>query len=157
MLLHPVDGGGAADARDLAVEPRPRLGPGIDFGPDNPRQPLHLHHYTREKGVAAGTTEWAGRQFGVQAFKTADKAAWRTFELAGAGSFSRGSGMAAVSRVPNSMELWWTGANGSVEGAYWYDGGQWQRYEMAPEGSACREVISAVSRVPNSMEFVDRW
>jgi len=31
--------------------------------------------------------------------------------------------LVAVSRIPNSMELWWTGPDGSVQAAYWYDGG----------------------------------
>ncbi|WP_344953051.1 hypothetical protein, partial [Sphaerisporangium flaviroseum] len=30
-------------------------------------------------------------------------------------------GIAAVSRIPGSMELWWPGREGSVEGAYWYE------------------------------------
>ena len=80
-------------------------------------------------------------------------AAWRRFELASAGSASTNAGITTVSRIPNSMEAWWIGADGSVQGAYWYDGGQWQRYELAPAGSASPNGgISAVSRIPNSME-----
>jgi hypothetical protein len=51
------------------------------------------------------------------------------------------------------MELWWIGANGSVQDAFWYEGGQWQQFELAPADSASNSSeIGAVSRVPNSME-----
>ena len=59
----------------------------------------------------------------------------------------------AVSRIPNSMEVFWIEQNGSVQGAFWYDGGNWSRYELAPAGSASATgSITAVSRIPNSME-----
>jgi hypothetical protein len=62
--------------------------------------------------------------------------------------------IAAVSRIPNSMELWWIGPNGSVQDAFWYEGIQWQRFELAPAGSAsANSGIWAVSRIPNSMEL----
>jgi len=45
------------------------------------------------------------------------------------------------------------GANGSVQDAFWYQGGQWQRFELAPAGSASTSGgIAAVSRIPSSME-----
>jgi len=126
----------------------------IDFGPDNTAQPFTLHHHTREKGMASGFTTWAGRRFGAVANKVSDKAAWRGFELAPAGSATAVPNIAAVSRIPNSMELWWIGPAGSVEGAFWYDGGQWGRYQLAPAGSAApASGIAAVSRVPGSMEL----
>jgi len=51
------------------------------------------------------------------------------------------------------MEVLWVGANGSVQGAFWYEGGQWGHYELAPAGSASTSGgIKAVSRIPNSME-----
>ncbi|EEM32055.1 hypothetical protein bthur0003_54400 [Bacillus thuringiensis serovar thuringiensis str. T01001] len=34
------------------------------------------------------------------------------------------------------MEVWWIGANGSVQDAYWYEGSQWKQFELAPAGSA---------------------
>ena len=78
---------------------------------------------------------------------------WRQFELASANAASINGGITAVSRIPNSMEVWWIGANGSVQGAFWYEGSQWQRYELAPADSAStRGGITSVSRVPNSME-----
>ncbi|WP_233597602.1 hypothetical protein, partial [Corallococcus sp. CA041A] len=52
------------------------------------------------------------------------------------------------------MELWWVGGNGSVEGAYWYDGQPWARYQIAGPGSASTSSgIAAVSRIPGSMEL----
>jgi hypothetical protein len=61
---------------------------------------------------------------------------WQRYELAPAGFASTTGGITAVSRIPNSMEVWWIGANGSVQAAYWYEGQQWQRYELAPAGFA---------------------
>lgn len=78
---------------------------------------------------------------------------WQGFELAAGGSAS-GHGFAAVSRVPSSMELWYVGADGSVQDRYWYDTGNWQGFELAPAGSAAPgSSIAAVSRVPSSMEL----
>jgi hypothetical protein len=78
---------------------------------------------------------------------------WRGFQLAPANSVAQHGGVAAVSRIPNSMETWWIGANGSVQDAYWYEGAQWQRFELAPAGSASvTGGIAAVSRIPGSME-----
>ncbi|HEY7572410.1 MAG TPA: hypothetical protein VH796_13670, partial [Nitrososphaeraceae archaeon] len=61
------------------------------------------------------------------------------------------SGGSAVSRIPNSMEIWWIGANGSVNDNYWYYGGTWNGFQIAPPGSASTSGgITAVSRIPNS-------
>jgi hypothetical protein len=80
---------------------------------------------------------------------------WNKFAIAPPGSASSTGGIAAVSRVPNSMELWSVGQKGSIRGAFWYEGGDnWQRYQLAPAGSASpKGGIAAVSRVPNSMEL----
>jgi hypothetical protein len=78
---------------------------------------------------------------------------WNKFELAPAGAATPSSKFAAVSRIPNSMEVWWIGANGSVQDAFWYEGAQWQRFELAPPGAASTNGgITAVSRIKNSME-----
>ncbi|MCY9586907.1 hypothetical protein M5W97_19620, partial [Paenibacillus alvei] len=53
------------------------------------------------------------------------------YELAPMGSSAINGSITAASRIPNSMELWWLGGNRSIQGAYWYEGGQWQRYELA--------------------------
>ncbi len=89
--------------------------------------------------------------YGIDGIQT--PSAWRAFELSGAGSADPKTRVAAVSRIPGSMELWWIAPNGSVQAAYWYEGGNWQRYELAPQGSAAPGGgIDAVSRIPGSME-----
>jgi hypothetical protein len=30
------------------------------------------------------------------------------------------------------MEVWWIGADNSVQDAFWYDGGSWQRFQLYP-------------------------
>ena len=78
---------------------------------------------------------------------------WQTFELSGAGS-SSAHGVAAVSRIPGSMELWYVAPNGSIQDRYWYEGSNWQGFELAPPGSAApTSGIAAVSRIPGSMEL----
>jgi hypothetical protein len=79
---------------------------------------------------------------------------WNSFVLAPAGSAASHGRIAAVSRIPNSMEVWWIGADGSVQDSYWYEGApQWQRFPLAPAGSASIQGgVAAVSRIPNSME-----
>ncbi|WP_405504706.1 hypothetical protein [Streptomyces purpurascens] len=48
-------------------------------------------------------------------------ASWQQYEVAPGGSADSDTGVAAVSRIPGSMEVWWIGAGTSVEGAYWYE------------------------------------
>jgi hypothetical protein len=81
-------------------------------------------------------------------------AGWRRFAIAPGGSASRQAGITAVSRIPISMEIFWVGATGSVEDAFWYEGmTQWGRFPIAPAGSAAPGGgITAVSRIPASME-----
>jgi hypothetical protein len=79
---------------------------------------------------------------------------WQQFELDPGNSAAQRAGIAAVSRVPNSMELWWTGADGSIQDNYWYEGAQWQRFALAPPGSASPTGrIDVTSRIPGSMEL----
>ncbi|MEY9968383.1 hypothetical protein ABIA33_006467, partial [Streptacidiphilus sp. MAP12-16] len=82
------------------------------------------------------------------------KMTWNQFPLSPDGSASPSSRIAAVSRIPGSMEFWWIATDGSVQGAFWYDGQPWGRYELAPAGSASTNGgIAAVSRIPTSMEL----
>jgi hypothetical protein len=82
-----------------------------------------------------------------------DGQGWHTFTLAAAGSASTKGGIAAVSRSPNTMEVWWAGPNGSVQDAYYYDGQGWHTFTLAAAGSAsAKGGIAAVSRSPNTME-----
>jgi hypothetical protein len=50
------------------------------------------------------------------------------------------------------MEIFWTGANGSVQDAFWYEGNQWIRFELASAGNAAGNGMAALSRIPNSLE-----
>ena len=77
---------------------------------------------------------------------------WNDFELGSPAAPQ--TGVAAVSRIPGSMELWWIAPDGSVQGGYFYEGTNWGRYELAPAGSASiTGGIAAVSRIPSSMEL----
>jgi hypothetical protein len=82
---------------------------------------------------------------------------WNQFQLAPPRSSAFLGKIAAVSRIPNSMEVWWIAQDGSVQDAYWYEGGQWNQFTLALPGSAAYQGagIAAVSRIPNSMEV--RW
>jgi uncharacterized protein (DUF2147 family) len=52
------------------------------------------------------------------------------------------------------MEMWSIGADGSVRDNYFYDGGGWQGFQLAPAGSASPSSgIAVLSRIPNSMEL----
>jgi hypothetical protein len=44
---------------------------------------------------------------------------WQPHRLAGPGSASTTGGIAAVSRIPGSMEVWWVAPDGSVQGDKW--------------------------------------
>ena len=111
-----------------------------------------------DRGGGAGSrTAWSCGSWGpngsVQDKFWYDGSPWNGFELAPAGSASTSSSIAAVSRIPTSMELWSVADNGSVQAAYWYEGNSWARYELAPAGSASPTGgIAAVSRIPTSME-----
>src|SRR5258708_16270013 len=54
------------------------------------------------------------------------------FQLGTPGSASSSGGITAVSRISNSMEVWWIGADTSVQDAFWYDGSTWQRFQLYP-------------------------
>ena len=79
---------------------------------------------------------------------------WQHFELAPKGSAFVNSEIAAVSRTPTSMELWFIGLKGSVQDYNYYDGIGWNSFELAPDYSASPDGgIAAVSRIPTSMEL----
>jgi len=81
---------------------------------------------------------------------------WQTFTLADQGSASTRSTIAAASRIPNSMEIFWADDNGILWHSAWYDGNQWQKAPLLSQqtvktGLSAR--ISVVSRIPNSLEL----
>jgi hypothetical protein len=62
--------------------------------------------------------------------------------------------MKALARGPGTIEVWWVGANGSVQDAFWYENATWSRFELAAPGRASSASgLSAVSRIPGSMEI----
>ncbi|MGM0878995.1 MAG: hypothetical protein ACQEWV_31185 [Bacillota bacterium] len=80
---------------------------------------------------------------------------WNLYQLSPESSAATDGNITAVSRIPSSMEVWWVGWYGSIEDAYWYEGGQWGRYRLAPESSAgaFEGDITSVSRKPTTMEL----
>lgn len=82
-------------------------------------------------------------------------ATWNSFQIGSSlhdPAIAEGSGIAAVSRIHNSMEMWWIAPDGSVQDNFFYDGKGWQRFELAPRGSAVAGGIAALSRLPRHME-----
>src|SRR5712691_1135926 len=82
-------------------------------------------------------------------------AGWNQFQLAPINSASDVShdAIKSVSRDANTMEVFWIGADGSIEDASFYEGQGWNRFQLAPPGSASRTGgIAAVSRAPHTME-----
>ena len=71
---------------------------------------------------------------------------WAQFSLAPTTSAAMASRIAVVSRIANSMELWWIANDGSVQGAYWYQGSTWQRYELAPAACARAHLATPCDR-----------
>ncbi|XLP21945.1 hypothetical protein ACFMB7_26120 [Bacillus toyonensis] len=48
---------------------------------------------------------------------------------------STNSSISAVSRKDDTMEIWWIGADGSIQDAFWYEGqAAFNRYPLAPAG-----------------------
>jgi len=78
---------------------------------------------------------------------------WNKFQLSGSQSISATGRIAAVSRSSNAMEVFWTGADGSVQDRYFYDGAGWKGFTLAGAGSASTAGgIAVVSRSSNTME-----
>jgi hypothetical protein len=85
--------------------------------------------------------------------------AWNQWQLALPGSASTTSGIAAVSRSDNTIEVFWIAPDGHVQDAFWYWQGflnqeVWNQFQLAPPGSAPRSAgLAAVSRTATSMEM----
>ncbi|KAK3936180.1 Matrixin-domain-containing protein [Diplogelasinospora grovesii] len=89
---------------------------------------------------------------GIQSLYGPRAKGWFNFTLDASNTVAHGSDMAAVSRIKDSMEVWWIAPDGSVQDAYWYAASGWKRFQLAPAGSATAGGITAVSRIPGSME-----
>lgn len=82
---------------------------------------------------------------------------WKTFELAPKGSaIVEGGGITAISRKPNTLEIFWVGPGGKIMDGYWYEGQQgWKTFELAPAGSVSSfgNNITCLSRAGNTIEL----
>jgi hypothetical protein len=75
--------------------------------------------YTGDDTLASITDISGPSQTVTMDITVATVTSWPTFQLAPGPSIGRTSDIAAVSRISNSMEVWWIAANGSVQDAYW--------------------------------------
>jgi LysM repeat protein len=102
---------------------------------------------------------WIGADTSVRgAFWYDDGNGWQAYHdpVALPTAAAPSSGMASVSRIDTSMEIWWIGFGGTVQGAFWYqdqNNNAWQRYSLSDPGTASElSGIVAVSRIPTAME-----
>jgi hypothetical protein len=58
--------------------------------------------------------------------------------------------IAAVSRASNTIEVWYIGANNSVQDRYYFDGAGWKGFALAGANSA-QSAIAAVAPSANAM------
>jgi len=92
----------------------------------------------------------AARAFGQTGIYTEP---WSEFQLSGPQSTSATGRIAALSRNPSTLEVFWIAPDGSVQDRYFYDGAGWKGFTLAPPGSASASGgIAAVSRSSNTME-----
>src|SRR2546430_11792526 len=57
---------------------------------------------------------------------------WRSFELRPAHSAAATAKIAAVARKADTMEVFWVGADGSVQHAFWYENDPAGWHRLAP-------------------------
>lgn len=91
-----------------------------------------------------------GAWWSVDAPKT-----WNHYSVAPPGSAGPSSRIAAVSRFPEHTEIFWIGADSSVQGAFWYGSDPtWRRYEVARPGQAAgHSGIAAACRDAEHMHL----
>ena len=83
---------------------------------------------------------------------------WESDQLFSPGTASAAGGIAAITRAPGTIEIFWVGPTGTVQQARWVDeeqrpGGAWEIFTVAPVGSASTTSgIAAVSRRPDTKE-----
>jgi len=78
---------------------------------------------------------------------------WQNFSLIPAQNSATDGSITVVSRIPESMEVFWIGPDGSVRDAFWYNNSGWKNFILAPAGTASTNgSIAAVSRASGSME-----
>ncbi len=73
------------------------------------------------------------------------------------GSASTQGGLAAVSRTPTSIEVWWIGPDGSVQGASWNEGVGWRRYDAPVAGNNSASKSSGVAAMSRTETTTAVW
>jgi hypothetical protein len=99
---------------------------------------------------------WPGPNGSIQGAFWYVGGTWNRYELAPAGSASASTtgGVSMVSRQPDHLETFWVGSDGSVRGAWWYEGGTWQVQTIASAGAARTTTpVAAVTRIARHMEL----
>ena len=104
---------------------------------------------------------WVGWDGSVQgAWWTEDTNTWQRYPLVAVPlSASPSSGIAALSRGPSHMEVWWVGADGSVQGAWWTEAARWQPPYPVPNarGASPSSGIAALSAAPAPGTHMEVW
>jgi hypothetical protein len=98
---------------------------------------------------------WIGPDGSVQDRNFYNGVGWNGFQLAPPGSASTftASGVAAVSRSFQAIEVWWVGPNGSIQDGYFYNGVGWNTFQLAAAGSASTTGgLTGLSRDPRCMD-----
>ncbi len=77
---------------------------------------------------------------------------WHRYQIASAGNVAIGSGMKAISRVPNIVDVYWIHPYGSVQESFWAENATSRvTSEIAPSGSAdLKSGMTGVSRKSNT-------
>jgi microsomal dipeptidase-like Zn-dependent dipeptidase len=105
-----------------------------------------LSCYTRLTSVARNNN--CIDLFGIQADGSVVTTWWNqsvdqfsSFSLVGAGNASLEGGITAQSRYEGTVEVWWIGQDGIVNGAYWYAGNNWQAYKLDPSKGFAKAAL----------------
>jgi hypothetical protein len=72
--------------------------------------------------LPAGRPRWITNTGAIQGahWYEGPTARWNSYPLADPGTAAPDGGIEVVSRIPNSMELWWITRDGAIQGAHWY-------------------------------------
>jgi len=106
---------------------------------------------------ASNTMEvwWIGSDGSIQDRYYYDGVGWNGFTLAPPGSAAastafESAAITAVSRASNTMEVWWIGADNSVQDRYYFDRVGWNGFTLSPAHSA-ENAIASVAPSANAM------
>jgi hypothetical protein len=135
-------------AGQFVMAPHSTSTPGVSY-------PRHIAAVSR----ASNTMEvfWIGQDGSIQDHYYYDGAGWNQFPqgLYPAGTAlglgSPAGAITVVSRASNTMELWFTGRDYSVQDAYWYQGGFWNRFTLAGANSM-QSAIASAAPVSSAMD-----